>query len=52
VGASSDDTEVIYTIEGVQSLLPGARYVSVLRGANSAGTAELGEIRINYAPPG
>ena len=50
VGASSDPKQVIYTIDGVQSLLPGARYVSVLRGANSAGTAELGEIRITYAP--
>lgn len=50
VGASNDDKQVIYTIDGVQSLLPGARYVSVLRGANSAGTAELGEIRITYAP--
>ena len=51
VGASNDDTQVIYTIDGVQSLLPGARYVSVSRGANAAGTAELGEIRITYAPP-
>jgi hypothetical protein len=51
VGASDDDSQSIYTINGVQSLLPGARYVSVLRGANSAGTAELGELRITYAPP-
>jgi mannan endo-1,4-beta-mannosidase len=50
VGASNNATQVIFTIDGVQSLLPGARYVSVLRGANSAGTAELGEIRVTYAP--
>jgi hypothetical protein len=51
VGASNDEAPVIYTIDGVQSLLPGARYVSVSRGANAAGTAELGELRITYAPP-
>jgi hypothetical protein len=52
VGASNDEAQDIYTIDGVQSLLPGARYVSVLRGADSAGTAELGEIRVTYAPAG
>jgi mannan endo-1,4-beta-mannosidase len=52
VGASNDQAQDIYTIDNVQSVLPGARYVSVLRGANSAGTAELGEIRITSAPAG
>jgi hypothetical protein len=51
VGASNDNAPIIYTIDGVQSLLPGARYVSVSRGANAAGTVELGELRITYAPP-
>ena len=50
VGASGDDSEYIYTVDGVQSLLPGAKYVGVVRGANATGTAELGEIRITYTP--
>jgi ABC-type transporter Mla maintaining outer membrane lipid asymmetry permease subunit MlaE len=43
--------QFIYTIDGVQQLLPGARYVAVAQSANMAGTAELGEMRITYAPP-
>ena len=50
VGAN-DQAEFIYTIDGVQSLVPGARYVALQRSANSLGTAELGEMRITYAPP-
>ena len=51
-GGEVDQAQFIYTIDGVQSLLPGARYVAVQRSANSTGTAELGEMRITYAPPG
>jgi mannan endo-1,4-beta-mannosidase len=51
VGASGDQAQFIYTIEGAQSVLPGARYVAVQRAANAPGTAELGEIRITYSPP-
>jgi hypothetical protein len=51
VGASGDQAQFIYTIEGVQTVLPGASYVAVQRAANGTGTAELGEIRINYTPP-
>jgi hypothetical protein len=48
--AAGNQAEFIYTIDGVQSLLPGAKYVALQRSANSAGTAELGEMRITYAP--
>jgi hypothetical protein len=51
VGAN-DQAEYIYTIDGVQSVLPGAKYVALQRSANAVGTAELGEMRITYAPPG
>ena len=51
VGASGDPAQFIYTIDGVQTVLPGARYVAVQRTANATGTAELGEIRITYSPP-
>ncbi len=51
VGTSNDQAQFIYTIDGVQKLLPGARYVVVQRSGNAPGTAELGEIRISYAPP-
>ena len=51
VGANNDMAQFIYTIDGVQQLLPGARYVAVAQSANMAGTAELGEMRITYAPP-
>jgi hypothetical protein len=50
VGANNDMAQFIYTIDGVQQLLPGARYVAVAQSANMAGTAELGEMRITYAP--
>jgi hypothetical protein len=50
VGSSDDQAQFIYTINGVQSVLPGARYVAVQRAANATGTAELGEMRITYAP--
>jgi mannan endo-1,4-beta-mannosidase len=49
VGAN-DQAEYIYTIDGVQSLVPGAKYVALQRSANAVGTAELGEMRITYAP--
>ena len=51
VGSSNDASAYIYTIDGVQQLLPGARYIAVARSANTAGTAELGEMRVTYAPP-
>jgi mannan endo-1,4-beta-mannosidase len=51
VGTSNDEAQFIYTIDGVQGLLPGARYVSAQRSWDAAGTAELGELRITYAPP-
>jgi hypothetical protein len=50
VGAN-DQAEFIYTMEGVQSLVPGAKYVALQRSADSLGTAELGEMRVTYAPP-
>ena len=49
VGAN-DQAEYIYTIDKVQSLVPGAKYVALQRSANAIGTAELGEMRITYAP--
>jgi len=49
VGAG-DQSEYIYTIDGLQSLVPGAKYVALQRSSDSAGTAELGEMRITYAP--
>jgi len=52
VGGSVDRVRYIYTIDEAQRLLSGARYVMVQRGANSDGTAELGEMRITYFPPG
>jgi hypothetical protein len=51
VGASGDQAQFIYTIDGAQTVLPGARYVAVQRSANATGTAELGEMRITYSPP-
>jgi hypothetical protein len=50
VGANNDESQFMYTIDGVQQLLPGARYVAVALSANTPGTAELGEMRITYAP--
>jgi mannan endo-1,4-beta-mannosidase len=50
--AGSDQISYIYTIDNVQKLLAGARYVSVQRGQDALGTAELGEIRITSAPRG
>jgi mannan endo-1,4-beta-mannosidase len=51
-GADNDMTEYVYTIDGLQTLLPGARYVAIERSANTAGTAELGEMRVTYVPAG
>jgi len=51
VGTRNDETQWIYTIDGVQNLLPGARYLTVQRSWGAAGTAELGELRMTYAPP-
>jgi len=49
VGAGVDRARYIYTIDNVQGLRSGARYVMVQRGVQASGTAEVGEVRITYA---
>jgi mannan endo-1,4-beta-mannosidase len=52
VGMSIDRVRYLYTIDDVQQLLPGARYVMMQRGGDADGTAEVGEVRLTYGPPG
>ncbi|HXY73249.1 MAG TPA: hypothetical protein VEM41_11955, partial [Actinomycetota bacterium] len=49
--APGDWTPYVYTIDDVQEVLPGAAYAAVRWGSGSGHIAELGEVRITYAPP-
>lgn len=46
--AAGDWTPYIYTIDNIQQILPGAKYVQVQWGSNAPGIAELGEVRITH----